>query len=122
MRLVRIGYWNGNGHEPWPDPTAFVDASWDADERALVVAYLRGGMTAASMWGSSACRLCGEQNGSRELTDGTYLWPDGLAHYLEAHDIRLPAAFVDHARNMACAVAEADVDEDWWRGQHALAD
>jgi len=34
--------------------------------------------------------------GRGELTDGVYMWPEGLAHYLEKHNVRLPQEFVDH--------------------------
>jgi hypothetical protein len=27
---------------------------------------------------------------------GAFGWPEGLAHYLVAHDVRLPAEFVEH--------------------------
>jgi len=39
---------------------------------------------------------CGRHNGSAELADGTYCWPEGLAHYLEAHQVRPPEEFVEH--------------------------
>ena len=33
-------------------------------------------------------------NGSREFTDGTWLWPEGFSHYVENHQVRPPAEFV----------------------------
>jgi hypothetical protein len=48
--------------------------------------------------GLSPCRLCGQLNGSAEYTDGTYVWPEGLAHYVMEHDVRLPDEFVSHVR------------------------
>lgn len=33
--------------------------------------------------------------GSKCLTDGNWVWPEGLAHYIEAHEVRLPDEFVD---------------------------
>jgi hypothetical protein len=35
--------------------------------------------------------------GSRELTDGLWIWPEGLSHYVRAHGIILPEEFVAHA-------------------------
>jgi hypothetical protein len=32
------------------------------------------------------------------MTDGVYCWPEGLAHYINEHDVRLPAEFVAHVR------------------------
>jgi hypothetical protein len=34
--------------------------------------------------------------GSTDRNDGTFVWPEGLLHYVERHDVRLPAAFVAH--------------------------
>ena len=61
------------------------------------------------------CRICGAQNGSLELTDGVFLWPEGLAHYVTAHAVRLPAAFVEHVRSFMDEIESAHVDETWWR-------
>ncbi|HEY1188039.1 MAG TPA: hypothetical protein VGE74_10300 [Gemmata sp.] len=32
--------------------------------------------------------------GGRDLTDGVWMWPEGLAHYVECHAVRLPDEFV----------------------------
>jgi hypothetical protein len=36
--------------------------------------------------------------GSRDLTDGVWVWPEGLAHYVEEHDVMLPDAFLHTMR------------------------
>ena len=36
-------------------------------------------------------------NGTTELCDDMWCWPEGLAHYVEKHGIRLPDEFVAHA-------------------------
>lgn len=78
--------------------------------------------------GTSFCRVCGQANGSAELTDGVrFVWPEGLAHYVEAHNVRLPAE-VTAAMDVApppVDVAEFErrlletqeliIDEHWWR-------
>jgi len=59
--------------------------------------------------------------GSRELTDGEWIWPEGLAHYVEHHDVILPDAFVDHCRSRAWRPATCDIpsayeiDDNFWR-------
>ena len=40
---------------------------------------------------------CCYTTGWVELSDGVWLWPDGLAHDVEAHGVRLPDEFVAHA-------------------------
>jgi hypothetical protein len=34
--------------------------------------------------------------GSWDLTDGTWVWPQGLSHYVEVHGIVLPEEFMSH--------------------------
>jgi hypothetical protein len=36
--------------------------------------------------------------GSRDLTDGTWIFPEGLVHYLKHHAIRPETDFLNHAR------------------------
>ena len=53
-------------------------------------------------------------NGSLELTDGTYVWPEGLAHYVEQHGVKLPGEFLEHARHVSETYGRARIDETWW--------
>lgn len=99
-----IGYWTSEvGYRVpgfgLPDPHDFVDPAWDQGERRAVIAYLCSGRQFASWRGWSRCRFCGVHNGSRCLEDGTYVWPEGFAHYLEVHAVRPPHEFVRHALN-----------------------
>jgi hypothetical protein len=120
MRLTRIGYWLGDTEKGWPDPRRFVDPSWDEDTRQLVVAHLHRGLVSAAYCGPSRCRFCGIVNGSLELSDGVFVWPEGLAHYVESHGVRLPERFVEHARTLAQMYETADVDDEWWRAQSSI--
>src|SRR5580692_4538672 len=75
-RPVLIGYWKSDDEPEWPDPRDFVDASWSADERREVAEYLSNGTVVVHFRGLSPCRFCGQHNGHREFTDGTYQWPE----------------------------------------------
>ena len=114
-RLIRLGYWRSETTPDWPDPDAFVDPGWDAEERHLMSQYFAFGTIARTFMGRSPCRFCGVANGSVEYTDGTYLWPEGLVHYLDEHDVRLPSAVVDHATARLEEAETAVVDDTWWR-------
>jgi hypothetical protein len=52
--------------------------------------------------GYSFCRFrCGIDDhlmGSSDLTDGEWVWPAGLAHYVEEHSVFLPEPFVKTMR------------------------
>lgn len=117
-RLTLIGYWRGSDpHDHWPDPEDFVDPGWDVDERRIVTRYLQSGLIAKSFMGYSSCRFCGRNNGNLELSDGEFIWPEGLAHYVDEHDVRLPAEFVAHALQSLDDLERAERDDDWWRRQ-----
>lgn len=99
--LEAVGYWfNDRAPSAYPRPKRLVGA-WDPAERSSVVAYLRAGDELESYRGTSYCRFeCGtpsDQMGSLDLTDGRFAWPEGLPHYVEAHDVRLPDHFIAHA-------------------------
>ncbi|HWJ97983.1 MAG TPA: hypothetical protein VNQ33_07470 [Acidimicrobiales bacterium] len=125
-----VGYWASEDDLEWPDPGDFVDPSWDVHERSLVAGYLERGRTFRAAGGWSTCRLCDRRNGSSEKQDGMYYWPEGLAHYVTDHAVRLPDRFVRHVlATMASShpdepsnaetMGPSDIElaEDWWQRQ-----
>jgi len=97
-----IGFWRSAYFPDLPDPEDFLDEGWNDEERARVALYLQCAEVAESYRGSSKCRICGKSPlGSRELSDGIYRWPEGLAHYLTAHAVRPPEKFLEHVRRIA---------------------
>lgn len=116
LRLTLIGYWAGPSTTgSWPSPEDFVDHTWDEDDRDFVAYYLASGEVARTYMGYSPCRVCGRNNGAMERSDGTYVWPDGLAHYVADHGVRLPDQFVQHAYARTESLEEAERDLEWWR-------
>jgi hypothetical protein len=115
-RPVRIlGFWGSPENQALPNPADLVDTAWGEPERQWVADYLEHGLVAAGWMGASRCRLCSRSNGSRDLTDGYYLWPEGLAHYVLDHSVRLPAEFIDHIEQRAEDLEELTRDTAWWR-------
>jgi hypothetical protein len=92
-----------------------VDASWDEDERREVAGYLSNGTVVAEYRGLSHCRFCHQANGHREYTDRTYRWPEGLAHYVWIHNVRLPSVVVEHTKSRLKQLRREGSDRDWWR-------
>ena len=119
MRVRLIGYWCGATERPpdederWPDPRDLIDESWSNQERGLVASYLEHGFKPWAFMGHSECRLCGTLNGSAEFTDGVYLWPEGLAHYVREHSVKLPAEVRAHVRRRYGELGSLDADRDW---------
>ena len=113
--LRLIGYWSGELAHGWPDVLDFVDEGWDRDKRGVLSQYIASGTLARVFMGLSVCRLCGAANGFGEYTDGTYIWPSGLGHYVDEHDVRLPDEFVQHAVRRLGELEAAEVDDSWWK-------
>lgn len=113
MKLTMIGYWASPRDDRYPHPRDFVGDMPD-DDRDTLVQFLRNGLVARTMMGYSPCRMCGVDNGSSELTDGTFIWPEGLAHYVEVHSVELPQVFIDYALDRIEEFFTSDVDLEWW--------
>jgi hypothetical protein len=68
--------------------------------RKRLADYLDAGDCWTYFMGTSWCRFqCGIPNeamGSEELTDGQWVWPAGLSHYVRVHNITLPDEFIAH--------------------------
>lgn len=144
VAIALIGYWRSTREPDWPDPQDFVDDSWDPEERDLVARYLESGASPPWMQcGPSWCRICssdpleridqdrmnqaervrssGDFNGTGEWTDGVYLWPEGLSHYVREHAVHLPVVIIEHIRRGGSSVEDpdriryGDVDWEWWK-------
>lgn len=104
MTRQLLGFWCEMGRKgnQWPHPRLLVSKRlWSAETRATVVKYLRNGTVVRSDLGYSSCRFrCGirdELMGGDNLSDGGWMWPEGLAHYVEEHDVVLMPKFVQAA-------------------------
>lgn len=126
-RLRLIGYWASDSSAEWPVVNTWIDRNWEPRERDAVIEWLSSGERVIQWLGWSKCRVCGCNNGDTDLSDGVYLWPDGLLHYVRSHHIRMPRAFIDRAvehpgiprnalRHLEIDLGE-DVDRDWWKSQ-----
>jgi hypothetical protein len=99
MRL--IGYWMRDlKDEEFCLPQEVV-GDLSEEVRAELARYLDAGTLYGACLGYSWCRFfCGaphKELGSAELTDGIWVWPEGLSHYVRTHHILLPEEFIQHA-------------------------
>ena len=113
--VVAIGYWGDASDPGLPNPDPFVDASWAPDERDMVISFLDEGRPVGWMaTPATACAFCDELSGPGDRTDGVYVWPAGLSHTLESHQVRLPGVFVLHVRTAkADRARQPDLDLSW---------
>tara|TARA_R110002020_G_scaffold4032_8_gene17775 strand:+ start:1480 stop:1995 length:516 start_codon:yes stop_codon:yes gene_type:complete len=112
----RVGFWN-NANNDYPQfPMPKENAPNYNKEK--MVKYLTKGASAtiAAYRGISSCRFnCNERlydnpektggfrykynMGSRTLSDGVWVYPEGLQHYVDIHEIELPQEFVAHVES-----------------------
>jgi hypothetical protein len=119
--LKLIGYWIRNLHDDdFPAPHEVV-APLPMNIRLRLVRYLEHGTFFEKYRGYSWCRFgCGiseDRMGSREFTDGDWVWPEGLAHYVAAHGVTPPEEFVAHALSetpVQPVRSHNDVDTTFW--------
>lgn len=107
-----VGYWDA----PWcarlklPRPEGLIRVGWRLSERDKIAEYLHRGVPINSFGGFATCRLCDEVLGTKDLTDGEWVWPERLEHYITDHDVALPKAFIaTMERNRWSVPARADL-------------
>jgi hypothetical protein len=115
-----IGYWKASLRDFYALPQHF-ESTLDRDVRSRLVAYLDDGVLVNQYRGHSHCRYgCGE-NGSAERSDGAWVWPTGLSHYVAVHGVVLPNEFRAHIdssnspdRAGLVGMSNISVDETSW--------
>jgi len=123
--LISIGYWASDDEPNLPHPQNFYDDTVEIKERELVINYLKNGLRLHDWMGFSYCRfgcqVSREEIGNACLTDGVYIWPEGLVHYVETHKVWLPEIFITHVKSRFPLIKENILcDEltfgnfEWW--------
>lgn len=115
-----IGYWMQDLHDTQlPLPHELVGPMAKSVRNALC-RYLRSGEVFSICCGLSWCRFkCGASPykiGCAEFTDGEWVWPEGLAHYVRAHSVVLPDEFIATAMSGRPAAVSRDRSAtlDFW--------
>lgn len=126
MKLKLIGYWNGGGlieNEIWPNPKHFVEELTEEEKENLLNYFYNGIPMPYAVAGVSECRLCKKIVGAGEFTDGKYVWPEGLPHYIKEHNVKLPEKFLEHALNntidpdLIIDIETLEIDIEWWKNK-----
>ena|ERR1700722_831264 len=119
--LKPIGWWIETlTNEELPAPQELV-TDIPSDERGALTRYLANGLPLIQYRGYSWCRFgCGIDDlkmGSWDFTDGIWVWPEGLAHYVGVHSVGLPEAFIKYALSGAPPTkpdGEQSYDDAYW--------
>jgi hypothetical protein len=94
-----FGVFRERDDEPsqYPLLTEFQEPEWRLAESRKIVNYLNSAPNVlVTCAGQMSCPLCGLvlSRGSWR-SDGVWLWPDDLGHYVEMHQVTLPDRFAD---------------------------
>lgn len=125
--LKPVGYWKEPGiGANWPDPKQLVDPMWRCSEREQIASYLKRGLVLRACLGYARCRLGDvpdKEMGCADLSDGRYIWPEGLWIYVARFDVRIPDDMVEHMRAndfklpdglRAADIPREHVDLEYW--------
>jgi hypothetical protein len=113
-KLKRVGFWRSDREPSLPDPKMLVDQRWDTAERERVIAYLDASYyvpvaQAGPSWCRFGCSPRPRDIGTQDLTDGTWVFPEGFVHYLRSHGVKPQPEFLEHIREHGFRVAELPV-------------
>jgi hypothetical protein len=102
MTLKLIGYWiESDADRAYPHPKDLVDPHWHSDIRGKIAEYLLNGAVFNHSWGYSYCRFedgLHQMKWAPKLTDGVFVWPEGLHIYVSKYHVSLPEEFVKHVK------------------------
>ena len=124
--LKSIGFWRDDDSDVLIHPKELV-GEYINDDKEKLSRYLDTGIIVNSYFGFSHCRfICDESEtnmGASDLTDGIWMWPEGLSHYVRVHDVVLPSEFLDQVKKNnwvipasldTSQVEDAKVDGTFW--------
>lgn len=92
-KRIPIGYWYSEYEPKLPFPIE-NSSQLSISNREKLISYLKLNHSTIRYLGLSECRICHKDNGSTDVFDDKYVWPEGLVHYIEIHNVELPEEFV----------------------------
>lgn len=79
-----------------------IDDNWIPYDKTILLNYLnKSPIVVAGSFPEIKCELCDEKvRTSVYSSDGVWLWPTDLVHYVSEHAVKLPIDFIEHIRQM----------------------
>lgn len=120
MHKHYIGFW---AQTIYDDPLIFpheVPRCTNATLREAMVRYLNAGTVHTVYRGYYSCcyhcGISGQKMGHCDLTDGMWVWPSGLAHYVDTHHISLPPEVVNSVMELPTDPSHSKytTPDDYW--------
>jgi hypothetical protein len=103
------------GYKGLPSISSFLDSAWAPADKAQLIEYLEASPdTVTSSGVDRRCPFCDRaMSGDAWLhSDGVWVWPHDLPHYMRDHSLRLPDRFVSEIRRRNYAVLSPE-KVDW---------
>lgn len=96
---MRVGFWSQREDGPyWPE---VLEKPWDGQEAFLEqLGRVEASLSPLQFRGTSHCRICHCANGSREYRTNKAEWPEGFRHYVEKHNLKPPARFIEYIASL----------------------
>jgi hypothetical protein len=80
-------------------PHCLIDETfWETHNKEGVVNYLKKGTMLSAYMGFSNCRLCDNMLGTKDLSDGFFVWPEQFDHYITEHNLVIPEYFYEYIK------------------------
>jgi len=99
-KLIRVGFFREMPHGEPDDPSlAEARADAPAPQQDALAGYLAAGRVYIATPGIAKDVLDRKTviGSPSYLTDGIHVWPGDAAYYVRKYNVRLPAAFTEHA-------------------------
>lgn len=89
VRMRREGYWNNaaNAYPDYPMPVHSDEPFEGKDRVLMLLGRAQSAATMMGFMGVSKCRCCNIDNGNVEYILGRVVWPIGLQHYIQVHNV-----------------------------------
>lgn len=112
-----FGFWNLTGRDDLPYPRAcdVIDVTFAPEDKPRLIKYLRNCPVVASKMiaHKGKCDFCEKQLVlSTFQSDGVWLWPSSLVHFVEDHSAALPDRFIEHMRMRSHTPCDLDTTID----------
>lgn len=117
-----FGVWSENDYVGQPSVALWVNEKSKVDDIDKVLRYLKESVVVVTIPVACRCVLCEKKVATVGWqSDGVWLWPTSLYHYVSEHHVTIPERMQENMRSNGyriCPENEIDLDRlDWPFGQ-----
>jgi len=92
---IRIGFWKEYTTIDSDQSLGSENAIKYGEEKKQIIKYIKSGEMIMASLGVQSCVICDQRviGTFSILTDGTWVWPEYYAHFIEVHNLAIPSGF-----------------------------